>query len=143
MPVAAETEISQTFDPSGYFKNSSGGVFSEVELEGETDPLRSGNAIDGEDKSSDIYNIPVLETKPPNYMWLALCTTVFFNPLAGIIALVLAMQADGEYMRNNCERARRLGRVVKIICVVSIALTIFILIIVSSFFVPPTVQVST
>ncbi|XP_046574070.1 uncharacterized protein LOC124282144 [Haliotis rubra] len=143
MPAAADTETSETFDPNGYFKNSNGGVFSEVELAGETDPLRSGNVVEGEEKSSDIYNIPVLETKPPNYMWLALCTTVFFNPLAGIIALVLAMQADGEYMRNNCERARRLGRVVKIICVVSIAVTIFILIIVSSFFVPPTVPVST
>ncbi|XP_046370054.1 uncharacterized protein LOC124144610 [Haliotis rufescens] len=146
MAVAADAETSESFDPNGYFKNANGGIFSEVELAGETDPLRSGNAVEGGENSpnSEVYNIPVLETKPPNYMWLALCTTVFFNPLSGIIALVLAMQADGEYMRNNCERARCLGRAVKIICVVSIAATILILIIVSSFFVPPpTVDVST
>lgn len=86
MAVAADAETSESFDPNGYFKNANGGIFSEVELAGETDPLRSGNAV----PNSEVYNIPVLETKPPNYMWLALCTTVFFNPLSGIIALVLA-----------------------------------------------------
>lgn len=32
----------------------------------------------------------LLEAKPSNYLWLALCTTIFFNPVFGIVALILS-----------------------------------------------------
>lgn len=41
-------------------------------------------------QNRDKFDTPVLESRPPSHMWLAICTTIFFNPLIGIIALVLA-----------------------------------------------------
>ena len=46
------------------------------------------NSIDAMNR--DTFDTPVLESRPPSYMWLAICTTIFFNPLTGIIAMVIA-----------------------------------------------------
>jgi hypothetical protein len=43
-----------------------------------------------ENQNRETFDTPVLESKPPNYLWLALFTTIFFNPLTGIIAMVMA-----------------------------------------------------
>lgn len=43
-----------------------------------------------ENQNRETFDTPVLESKPPNYLWLALFTTVFCNPLTGIVAMVMA-----------------------------------------------------
>lgn len=84
-----------------------------------------------ENQNRDTFDTPVLESKPPNYLWLALFTTIFFNPLTGIVALVMAIQADNEYINGNSAKCRRLGKIVRVISIVSILLTIIIITIVS------------
>lgn len=43
-----------------------------------------------ENQNRETFDTPVLESKPSNYLWLALFTTIFFNPLTGIVAMVMA-----------------------------------------------------
>lgn len=48
-----------------------------------------------ENQNRDMFDTPVLESKPSNYLWLALFTTIFCNPLTGIVAMVIASKYTG------------------------------------------------
>ncbi|XP_048763901.1 uncharacterized protein LOC125671943 [Ostrea edulis] len=87
-----------------------------------------------ENQNRETFDTPVLESKPSNYLWLALFTTIFFNPLTGIVAMVMAIQADNEYIKGNSAKCKRLGKIVRVISIVSIALTIIIIAVVSIVF---------
>ncbi|KAL3876340.1 hypothetical protein ACJMK2_034201 [Sinanodonta woodiana] len=47
------------------------------------------------------FDTPILETRPESYMWLAICTTLFFNPVLGIIALVTSSKYMYMYTKRH------------------------------------------
>lgn len=53
-----------------------------------TRELPAGTYTSPEDPAA--LDLLLMESKPANYLWLALCTTIFFNPIFGIVALILS-----------------------------------------------------
>ena len=56
-----------------------------------TRDLPAGTYTSPEDPAA--LDILLMESKPANYLWLALCTTIFFNPIFGIVALILSSKS--------------------------------------------------
>ncbi|KAK3091852.1 hypothetical protein FSP39_023175 [Pinctada imbricata] len=112
------------YDSSGKSKSVSY-VDSTEKHSRKSDPIESMNR--------DKFDTPVLESRPPSYLWLAICTTIFFNPLLGLIAIVVALQADNEYIKGNSPKARWLGQIVKILCILSIVITFLLVTILAIF----------
>ncbi|CAI9726217.1 XP_029639189.1uncharacterized protein LOC115214217 isoform X1 [Octopus vulgaris] len=88
---------------------------------------------------SGIDNL-LLEAKPSNYLWLALCTTIFFNPVFGIVALILSMQSDTAFAKKRYQQAKRLGRAVKYVALMGMGATVGVIVILTVEFGSPQIN---
>ena len=70
------------------------------------------------------------DPKPPNFLVLAIFTTICCNLPLGIVAIILSVLSDNAYGDGDMEGARKKGKISMILSIIGILLTLIIIIII-------------